>query len=142
MDAFSGYNQILMHLEDREKTAFITNRGLYCYKVMPFSLKNVGATYQRLMNKIFQAQIGRNMEVYVDDMLVKSAESVGHTHDLHEAFETLKQYEMKLNPAKCAFGVSARKFLGYMVLSRGIEANPEKIQAILEMQSPKTMKQL
>jgi nucleotidyltransferase/DNA polymerase involved in DNA repair len=132
MDAFSGYNQILMHLEDREKTAFITDRGLYCYKVMPFSLKNAGATYQRLMNKIFQAQIGRNMEVYVDDMLVKSAESVGHTHDLHEAFETLKQYEMKLNPAKCAFGVSARKFLGYMVSSRGIEANPEKIQAILE----------
>jgi hypothetical protein len=91
---------------------------------------------------MFQAQIGRNMEVYVDDMLVKSAESVGHTHDLHEAFETLKQYGMKLNPAKCAFGVSSGKFLGYMVSSRGIKANLEKIQAILEMQSPKTTKQL
>jgi hypothetical protein len=72
MDAFSGYNQILMLPEDREKTTFITDRGLYCYKVMPFSLKNAGATYQRLVNKMFQAQIGRNMEVYVDDMLVKS----------------------------------------------------------------------
>jgi ribonuclease HI len=142
MDAFSDYNQILMHPEDREKTAFITDRGLYCYKVMPFGLKNAGATYQRLVNKMFQAQIGRNMEVYVDDMLVKSTESVSHVHDLHEAFETLKQYGMKLNPAKCAFGVSSGKFLGYMVSSRGIEANPEKIQAVLEMQSLKTTKQL
>jgi hypothetical protein len=142
MDAFSGYNQILMLPEDREKTAFITDRGLYCYKVMPFGLKNAGATYQRLVNKMFQAQIGRNMEVYVDDMLVKSTESITHVNDLREAFKTLKQYEMKLNPAKCAFGVSSRKFLGYMVSSRGIEANPEKIQAVLEMQSSKSTKQL
>jgi hypothetical protein len=142
MDAFSGYNQILMHPQDREKTAFITDRGLYCYKVMPFGLKNAGATYQRLVNKMFQAQLGRNMEVYVDDMLVKSKESRDHIRDLHEAFATLKQYEMKLNPAKCAFGVSSGKFLGYMVSSRGIEANPEKIRAVLEMKSPKTTKQL
>jgi hypothetical protein len=140
MDAFSGYNQILMHPKDREKTAFITDRGLYCYKVMPFSLNNAGATYQWLVNKMIQAQIGRNMEVYVDDMLVKSMEPVSHAHDLHEAFETLKQYGMKLNPVKCSFGVSSEKFLGYVVSSRGIEANPEKIQAILEMQSPKTAK--
>ena len=80
------------------------------------------------------------MEVYVDDMLVKSTESVGHTNNLHKAFKTLKQCRMKLNPAKCAFGVSSEKFLDYMVLSKGIEANPEKIQAILEMQSSKTTK--
>jgi hypothetical protein len=109
---------------------------------MPFGLKNADATYQRLVNKMFQTQIGKNMEVYVDDMLVKSAKAVSHIHDLHEAFGMLKQYRMKLNPAKCAYGVSSRKFLGYMVLSRGIEANPEKIQAVLEMQSPKTTKQL
>jgi hypothetical protein len=78
MDVFFGYNQIIMHPQDREKTAFITDRGLYCYKVMPFDLKNAGATYQRLVNKMFQAQIGRNMEVYVDDMLVKSEESKDH----------------------------------------------------------------
>ena len=89
---------------------------------------------------MFQSQIGRNIEVYVDDMLVKSTELGNHTHDLHEAFETLKQYRIKLNPAKCAFRVSFGKLLGYMVSSRGIEANPEKIQAILKMQSPKTNK--
>jgi hypothetical protein len=112
MDAFSGYNQILMHPEDREKTAFITDRGLYCYKVMPFGLKNAGATYQRLVNKMFQAQIGKNMEVYVDDMLVKSTESVSHAHDLHEAFETLKQYGMKLNPCKVCIRSVLREVLG------------------------------
>jgi hypothetical protein len=109
---------------------------------MPFGLKNAGATYQWLVNKMFQAQIGRNMEVYVDDMLVKSEKSDNHIRDLHEAFATLKQYGMKLNPAKCAFEVSSEKFLGYMVSSRGIKANPEKIRAVLEMQSPKTTKQL
>jgi hypothetical protein len=107
IDVFSGYNQILMHPEDQEKTAFIIDRGLYCYKVMPFGLKNVEATYQRLVIKMFQAQIGRNMEVYVDGILVKSTESVGHAHNLHKAFETLKQYGMKLNPAKCTFRVSS-----------------------------------
>jgi hypothetical protein len=109
---------------------------------MSFDLKNAGATYQRLVNKMFQNQIERNIEVYTDDMLVKSTKSLDHTHDLHEAFETLKKYEMKLNPVKCAFGVSSEKFLGYMVSNRGIKANLEKIQTILEMQSPKTTKQL
>ncbi|XP_059461825.1 uncharacterized protein LOC132190804 [Corylus avellana] len=142
MNAFSGYNQIYMHPEDREKTAFITDRGLYCYKVMPFGLKNARATYQRLVNKMFQDQIGRSMEVYVDDMLVKSVLPQDHVLDLQETFTTLKKYGMKLNPSKCAFGVSSEKFLGYMVSSRGIEANPEKIQAVLDMQSPRNLKQL
>ena len=74
MDAFLGYNQIKMDEEDQEKTAFITSHGLYCYKVMPFGLKNAGATYQRLVNQMFNKQIGRTMEVYVNDMLVKSKE--------------------------------------------------------------------
>ena len=82
MDAFSGYNQIKMAKEDQEKTAFITSQGLYCYKVMPFRLKNVGVMYQRLVNKMFSQQIGRNMEVYVDDMLVKSKEELAHLDDL------------------------------------------------------------
>ena len=142
MDTFSGYSQILMLPEVRLKTTFITDRGLYCYKVMAFGLKNAGETYQRLVNKMFQGQIGRNMEIYINDMLVKSTESLDHTHYLHKAFKTLKQYGMKLNPNKCAFGVSSEKFLGYMVSNRGIEANPEKIQAVLEIQSQKTMKQL
>ena len=90
MDAFSGYNQIKMAEEDQEKTAFITSQGLYCYKVMPFKLKNAGATYQRLVNKMFNRQIGRNMEVYVDDILVKSKEELTHLDDFRETFTTLK----------------------------------------------------
>ena len=127
MDAFSGYNQIKMAEEDQEKTAFITSQGLYCYKVMPFKLKNAGATYQRLVNKMFNRQIGRNMEVYVDDILVKSKEELTHLDDFRETFTTLKQYQMKLNPSKCVFGVVSGKFLGFMISQRGIEANPEKV---------------
>ena len=127
MDAFSGYNQIRMAEEDQEKTSFITSQGLYCYKVMPFGLKNIGATYQRLVNKMFSKQIGKNMEVYVDDMLVKSREELAHLDDLKETFTTLKQYQMKLNPAKCIFGVASGKFLGFMVSQRGIEANSKKV---------------
>ena len=89
MDAFSDYNQIRMAPEDEEKTTFITNRGLYCYRIMPFDLKNTGATYQRLVNKIFKEQIDRNMEVYVDDMLVKSKSSMNHVADLEETFSAL-----------------------------------------------------
>uniref|UniRef100_A0A2N9ESH3 Uncharacterized protein n=1 Tax=Fagus sylvatica TaxID=28930 RepID=A0A2N9ESH3_FAGSY len=141
MDAFSGYNQIQMTEGDQEKTAFITSRGLFCYKVMPFGLKNAGATYQRLVNKMFHDQIGRNVEVYVDDMLVKSKKDADHLSDLKETFQTLRRYNMKLNPAKCVFGVSSGKFLGFMVSQRGIEANPDKIKAILDMSPPKTVKE-
>ena len=127
MDAFSIYNQIKMAEKDQEKTAFITSQRLYCYKVMPFRLKNAGATYQRLVNKMFNKQIGRNMEVYVDDMLVKSKEELADLDDFREMFATLKQYQMKLNPRKCVFGVASGKFLGFMVSLRGIEANLEKV---------------
>ena len=115
IDTFSGYNQINMDEEDQEKTAFITSQGLYCYKVMPFRLKNAGATYQRLVNKMFNKQIGRNMEVYVDDMLVKSKEELAHLDNHRETFATLKQYQMKLNLSKCVFRVVSGKFLGFMV---------------------------
>jgi hypothetical protein len=131
-----------LYPKDREKTTFITDRGLYYYKVMPFRLKNVGATYQRLVNKMFRDQIRQNMEVYVDGMLVKSVHLLNHTQDLHKAFKKLNQYGIKLNLSKCTFGVSSRKFLGYMVSNRGIEAIPEKIQDVLDMQSPKNTKQL
>ena len=104
-----------MAKENQEKTSFITSQGLYYYKVMPFGLKNAGATYQRLVNKMFSKQIGRNMEVYVDDMLVKSKEDLAHLDDLKEMFTTLKQYQMRLNPSKCVFGVASGKFLGFMV---------------------------
>ena len=103
---------------------------------MPFGLKNAGATYQRLVNHMFRPQIGRNVEVYVDDMLVKSLDEGKHLDDLQETFNTLRRYNMKLNPSKCAFGVASGKLLGFMVSHRGIEANLEKIKAILDMKPP------
>ena len=142
MDAFLGYNQIRMYEDDQEKTSFVTSQGLFCYRVMPFGLKNAGATYQRLMNRMFVPQIGRNVQVYVDDMLVKSRREEDHLEDLRETFDTLHSYNMKLNPGKCAFGVTLGKFLGFMVSQRGIEANPNKIQAIIEMKPPRNVKEV
>ena len=137
MDVFSGYNQIKMDEADQEKTSFITSQELFCYKVMPFDLKNAGATYQRLVNHIFRPQIGRNVKVYINDTLVKSLDEEKHLDDLQETFDILRRHQMKLNPSKCAFGVSSGKFLGFMVSQRGIEANLDKIQAILDMKLPK-----
>ncbi|KAI5330104.1 hypothetical protein L3X38_029501 [Prunus dulcis] len=142
LDAYSGYNQIFMHPPDSEHTAFITDKGLYCYNVMPFGLKNAGPTYQRLVNKIFAGYIGNIMEVYVDDMLVKSRTAEDHLQNLSTMFGILKDYRMRLNPKKCAFGVSSGKFLGFMISQRGIEANPEKIKAIIDMERPKTTKDI
>ena len=109
---------------------------------MLFGLKNVRATYQRLVNRMFRPQIGRNVEVYVDDMLVKSLVEERHLDDLLETFDTLRQHQMKLNPSKCVFGVSSEKFLGFMVSQRGIETNPDKIRAILDMEPPKNIKEV
>ena len=142
MDDFSRYNQKKMKEADQEKTSFIISQGLFYYKVMHFGLKNVGATYQRLVNHMFRPQIGQNVEVYVDDMLVKSLGEEKHLDDLQETFDTLRQYNMKLNPSKCAFGLSLGKFLGFMVLHRGIETNLDKIQAILDMKPPRSMKEV
>ena len=104
-----------MNEDDQERTSFVTSQGLFCYKVMPFGLKNAGVTYQRLMNKIFTHQIGRNIQVYVDDLLVKSLHENDHLDDLQETIDTLQSYNMKLNPSKCMFGVTVEKFLGFMV---------------------------
>ena len=141
-DAFSGYNEISMDPKDQEKTSFVTAHGTYCYRVMPFGLKNAGATYQRLVNRMFQKQIGTTMEVYIDDMLVKSTTAELHFPHLAEAFQILRNYNMKLNPAKCAFGVSVGKFLGLIVNHRGIEANPDKIKVVLDMPSPSGIKEV
>ena len=104
-----------MDPDDQEKTSFVTAKGTYCYRVMPFGLKNAGATYLRLVNRMFQKQIGTTMEVYIDDMLVKSTTVELHISHFSEAFKILRNYNMKLNPAKCAFRVSAEKFLGFIV---------------------------
>ena len=140
MDAFTGYNQIRMAKEDQEKMVFIIYRSLYCYKVMPFGLKNVGATYQRLVNKVFTDQIERNMEAYMDDMLVKSKSMSQYVIDLEETFSTLRRQGMRLNPSKCAFEVTLGKFLEFIVSQRGIEANLEKISVVLDLPPPHTRK--
>nr|KYP48299.1 Retrovirus-related Pol polyprotein from transposon 17.6 [Cajanus cajan] len=131
-----------MHPGDEEKTAFITDSANFCYQVMPFGLKNAGATYQRLMNKVFQNQIGKNMKVYVDDMVVKSEDLDRHLSDLAEVFQQLRRHDMRLNSEKCVFGVSGGKFLGFMLSARGIEANPDKWQAIVGMRSPQNLKEV
>nr|XP_025665276.1 uncharacterized protein LOC112763957 [Arachis hypogaea] len=133
---------ILMHRPDEEKTVFITPDGTYCYTVMPFGLKNTGATYQRLVNKIFQNLSGSKLEVYIDDMLAKTESDEQLTDDLKVIMNTLRKHQMRLNPAKCAFGMEAGKFLSFMITQRGVEANPEKCRAVLEMTSLKNLKEI
>lgn len=109
LDVYSGYHQIPMYPPDKEKTSFITPHKLYCSKVAPFGLKNVRATYQRLITKIFKPLIGRTVEVYIDDIVVKGRTRGEHAQHLKEVFHLLREYDIKLNPSKCTFGASARK---------------------------------
>ncbi|KMT08164.1 hypothetical protein BVRB_6g142870 [Beta vulgaris subsp. vulgaris] len=126
MDTYSGFNQIPMWPDDQDKTSFITEKELYGWLRMPFGRRNAPATFQRLINTVFQPQLGKNMEAYIDDMIVKSREEKDHLEDLRETFITLRKYKLKLNPQKCVFGVVAGKFLGFLVDQQGIEANPDK----------------
>ena len=125
LDAFQGYHQIPLALDDQEKTAFVTPIGNYHYKVMPFGLKNAGSTYQRIMTRMFELQLGKNIEIYIDDMVVKSKMVSKHLGDHRAIFEILRKYKLRLNASKCSFGVRSGKFLGYMVTHRGIEVNPD-----------------
>src|SRR4051812_25360536 len=140
LDVYLGYNQIRMKEEDEEHTSFITPYGVFCYRTMPLGLKNVGATYQRMMQACLRDQIGKNVQVYVDDIVIKTYSTSTLLDDLRETFATLNKYIIKLNLKKCVFGVPAGKLLGYMVSARGIEANPEKVQAIARMQEPTNIK--
>jgi hypothetical protein len=142
MDAYSGYNQIPMYPQDQEKTAFITDFGVNCYNVMPFGLKNAGATYQQMMNLVFSEQIGRVLEVYIDEIIVKSKEGRDPVADLDEVFQQLRKYDLRHNPDKCTFGVEASKFLGFLLTSRGIEASPEKCKDVLGMTSPRSIRKV
>ena len=115
LETFQGYHKIALAPEDKEKTSFITPTGNFHYKVMPFRLKNAGSTYQRTVAKMFKKQLRRNMEAFIDDMVVKSKATGDHLTDLMETFETLRKHHLKLNALKCAFGISLGKFLGYLV---------------------------
>uniref|UniRef100_A0A2N9EE12 Reverse transcriptase domain-containing protein n=1 Tax=Fagus sylvatica TaxID=28930 RepID=A0A2N9EE12_FAGSY len=142
LDSFQGYHQIPMNVADQDKTAFITPRGTYYYKVMPFGLKNAGATYQIMVTKMFGHMIGKMVEVYIDDMLVKSLLEENHVSDLLQVFDILRESCLRLNASKCTFGVSSGKFLGHVVSRRGIEANPDQIAALVDLAEPRNIKQL
>ncbi|GJX40832.1 reverse transcriptase domain-containing protein [Tanacetum coccineum] len=129
-----------MAKEDEEKTAFITSHEIFCYTNMPFGLRNVGATYQRLVDKAFHKQIGRNLEVYVDDLVIKSSTEDEIIRDIEETFKTPREINMKLNPKKCTFGVEKRMFLGYKVNTKGLKVCPDKVDAVLSLLSLKCLK--
>ena len=129
-----------MAKEDEEKTAFITPCGTYCFIRMPFGLKNAGSTFARVVYTAFEPQIHRNVEAYMDDIVVKSKSKDTLIQDLEETFENLRKIQLKLNPEKCVFGVPSGKLLGFFVSQRGIKANPDKIKAIEQIEAPKRVK--
>ncbi|GJW29235.1 reverse transcriptase domain-containing protein [Tanacetum coccineum] len=130
LDAYKGYHQIQMAEGDEDKTAFFAGEGVFCYRKMPFGLKNAGATYQRLVDKVFHDQIGRNLEAYVDDMVIKSTSEEEMLADIKDTFEKFRSINMKLNPKKCSFGVEEGPFLGHLITKQGIRANPSKPSAV------------
>ena len=121
---------------------FVTLIGNYHYKVMPFGLKNARATYQRMMTRMFELQLGKNIEIYIDNMVVKSKAKSEHVNNLGNIFAILRKHKLRLNAFKCSFGVGLGKFLGYMVTHYGIEVNPDQIKAINNMQPPRNPKEV
>jgi hypothetical protein len=140
LDAYLGYHQIKMKESDQLATSFITPFGMYCYTTMPFGLRNAGETYQRCMNHVFGEHIGRTVEAYIDDIVVKTRKASDLLSNLETTFKCLRAKGMKLNPEKCVFGVPRGMLLGFIVSERGIEANPEKIAAITNMGPIKDLK--
>jgi hypothetical protein len=140
LDCYSGYHQIWMKKEDEPKTSFITPSGTYCYLRMPERLKNAGGSFSRMATKVLCSQIGRNVQTYVDDIIVKSTKQENHTVDLQETFANFRKASLKLNLEKCVLRVKKGKFLGCFVSTKGIEANQSKIEAILRMEPPKSKK--
>ncbi|KAG9449464.1 hypothetical protein H6P81_009429 [Aristolochia fimbriata] len=142
MDGSSSYNQICMDPKDEELTAFRTPKGIFCYKVMSFGLKNASATYQRAMQHIFDHFLHKRVECYVDDLVVKTNVWSDHLLDLRAVFERLRRFQLKMNPLKCAFDVTSGKFLGFIVHHRGIGIDQSKIDAIQKMPKPRNISEL
>jgi hypothetical protein len=138
-DCYSRYHQISLAKEDEEKTAFITPFGAFCYTSMSFGLKNAGATYQRAIQTCLADHWCKRVEAYVDDVVIKTENSENFIEDLQLVFNSLRR-RWKLNPEKCVFGVPAGKLLGFIVSHRGIEANLEKIEAIMRVEAPRSQK--
>ena len=145
LDAFQGYHQIALATDDQEKMAFLTPVGNYHYNVMPFGLKSARSTYQRKMTRMFESQLEKSIEAYIDDMVVKSKVATEHVRDLGDIFEILRRHKLRLNTSKCLFGVGSGKFLGYMMTHRGIEVSPDQIKAVNSLQplrNPKEVQKL
>ncbi|GKD35540.1 reverse transcriptase domain-containing protein, partial [Tanacetum coccineum] len=142
LDAYKGYHQIQMAEEDEDKTSFFAGEGVYCYRKMPFGLKNTRAKYQRLVDKVFNDQIGRNIEAYIDDMVIKSTSEEDMLKDIKETFQRFRSINMKLNPKKCSFRVEEDPFLGHLITKQGIQANPSKVKAIADTEQPKMLKDI
>ena len=132
MDSFMGYNQIKMVSKDMTKITFTTEWGIYCYTIMLIQLKNAGATYRRMAIALLHDMMHNEVEVYVDDMIVKSKDRGGHIINLMKFFERIKEYRLRLNIQKCTFGVIVGKLLGFLVSDKGIEVDVSKIKAILD----------
>ncbi|GJZ38975.1 reverse transcriptase domain-containing protein [Tanacetum coccineum] len=142
LDAYKGYHQIQMAKEDEHKTDFHASQGMYCYQKMPFGLKNAGATYQSLVDKVFESQIGRNMEAHIDDMVTKIMDETNTMADIRENFERLRKINMKLNLKKCSFRMEESQFPRNLVPKQGIKANSINIQALTSLKRPKTIKEV
>ena len=142
LDAFQGYHQIPLALDEQEKTAFVTPIGNYHYKVMSFGLKNARSTYQRMMTRMFELQLRKDIKIYIDDMVVKSKMVSEHLEDLRVIFQILRKYKLRLNASKCSFGVGSGKFLGYMVTHRGIKVKLDQIKAINNLRSSRNPKEV
>jgi hypothetical protein len=142
LDFYSGYHQIWMKKDDEPKTSFITPSGTYCYLRMPEGLKNAIGSFTRMTVKVLHSQIGRDVLTYVNDIIVKSTKQENHVANLQETFANFRQAGLKLNLEKCVFGVKKGKFLGCLVSTKGIEANPSKIESILRMEPPNSKRGL
>jgi hypothetical protein len=142
LDCFSGYHQIWLRKEDEENTSFITPFGMYCYMRMSKGLRNTGPTFYRMMKAALKDQVGRNVLSYVDDIVVASKKRASYISDLTETFANMHEAKLKLNPEKCVFGVTRGRVLGCLVSTKGLEASPDKIKAILQMQPPQTRKEV
>jgi hypothetical protein len=142
LDCYSGYHHIALKVSNQDKMAFITPHNIYCYTGMTFDLKNAGATYHKAIQKCLGSQIGKNIEAYVDDVVVNTTIEDNLIADLTETFANLQVYRWKLNLEKCVFGVPSGKLLGFMVRHHGIEANPTKVDAILRMNRPTGKKEV
>ena len=142
MDGFSGYNQIKMAPKDMEKTTFLAMWETFCYKVMPFGLKNAKTTYQRAMVTMFHDMMNKEIEVYMDDMIAKSQGEDNHMVNLRKWFERLRKFQFKLNPTKCTFGATSEKLLGFVVSKKGIKIDPDKVQVIQDLPPPRTQKKV